>query len=66
MSEHVEHEHVGNWRVPFFTNGPVEVARPAERDGQNQWKLAAVILGGTIASYGVAIGAIYFALTAAL
>jgi hypothetical protein len=25
-----------------------------------------VILGGTIASYGVAIGAIYFALTAAL
>jgi hypothetical protein len=66
MSEHVEHEHLGNWRVPFFANGPAEVARPAERDDGNHWGLAAVIIGSTIASYGVAIGAIYLALTAAL
>ena len=66
MSEHVEREHLSYWRVPFFANGPVEVARPAERDDGHQWGLAAVIIGSTIASYGVAIGAIYLALTAVL
>jgi hypothetical protein len=66
MSEHAEQEHLGNWRVPFFANGPIEVARPVEHDGGNHWGLAAVIFGCTIASYVVAIGAIYLALTAVL
>jgi hypothetical protein len=66
MSEQVEREHLGNWRVPFFANGPVEVAKPVEGDDGNHWGVAAVIVGGTIASYGVAIGAIYLALTAVL
>ena len=66
MSEHVEREHLGNWRVPFLANGPVEAARPAERDDQNHWGLAAVIVGSTIALYGVVIGAIYLALASAL
>lgn len=66
MSEQVEREHLGNGRVPFFANGPVEVARPAEGDDENHWGLAAVIVGGTIALYVVAIGAIYVALAAVL
>jgi len=66
MSEHVEHEHLGNWRVPFFANGPVEVARPAECDDENHWGLGAVIVGSTIALYVVAMGAIYLALAAVL
>jgi hypothetical protein len=64
MSEHVEREHLGNWRVPFFANGPVEVAKTNERAEEHHWGLAAVIFGSAIASYGVAIGAIYLALTA--
>ena len=66
MSEHAEHEHVSNWRVPFLANGPVEVARPAERDDENHWGLAAVIVGSTIALYVVAIGAFFLALAAVL
>lgn len=62
MSEHVEQEHLGNWRVPFFANGPAEIATPAERDDENHWVLAAVIVGSTIALYAVAIAAIYVGL----
>lgn len=64
MSEHVEREHLGNWRVPFFAHGPVDVAKPVERDERNNWVIASVIFGSAILSYGVAIGAIYLALTA--
>jgi hypothetical protein len=66
MSEHVEREHLGNWRVPFRANGPVEVTSPAECDDENHWALAAVIVGSTIALYVVAVGAIYLALAAVL
>jgi|RhiMetdeSRZDD1v2_1073273.scaffolds.fasta_scaffold2847780_1 hypothetical protein len=66
MSDHVEHEHLGNWRVPFLANGPVEVARPAERIDENHWSLAAVIVGSTVALYVLAIGALYLVLAAVL
>ena len=66
MSEHVEREHLGNWRVPFLANGPVEVASPDERDDENHWGLAAVIVGITIALYVVAVGVIYLALAGVL
>jgi hypothetical protein len=66
MSEQVEHEHLGNWRVPFLAHGPVEVASPAERDDENHWGLAAAVVGSTIALYVVAVGAIYLALAAVL
>ena len=64
MSEHVEHEHLGNWGVPFFSEGRVAVPKPVERDERTDWVIASVIFGGAIFSYGVAIGAIYLALTA--
>jgi hypothetical protein len=66
MSEQVEREHLGNWRVPFFENGPVEAAKPVERHEGTNWPSAAAVFGGAIASYAVAIGAIYLALTAVL
>lgn len=63
MSEHAEHT-----PVPFFADGldavaaPVEVGGSAERQGTD-WRVVIVLLGGIAASYAVAIGAIYVALT---
>jgi len=64
MSEHVEHEHLRNWRVPFFSDGRVAVPKPVERDERTDWVIASVVFGSSIFSYGVAIGAIYLGLTA--
>jgi hypothetical protein len=65
MSEHAERA-----AVPFFADGPVEVATPREvesrvvHDRGRDWPLATVLFGGVAASYAVVIGAIYLALTA--
>jgi len=56
--------------VPFFGDGPAEVAAPHEAacpavgDRGRDWPLATVILGGVAASYAVVIWAIYVTLTA--
>ena len=58
--------------VPFFGDGPAEVAlpheaaRPAVGERGRDWSLAAVILGSVAVSYAVVIGAIYVGLTALL
>ena len=65
MSEHAERT-----AVPFFADGPLEVATPREvaspavRDGGHDWPLAAVFFSGVAASYAIVIGTIYIALTA--
>ena len=64
MSEHAERA-----PVPLFADGRVEVATPAEmgspgvRQGTD-WPVILVFFSGIAASYAVAIGTIYVALTA--